>query len=71
MLNKKSLLGLIGITLLSFLTMGYHPGLEDDHVYLSAIQKDLHPALYPFDAKFFRVQLQATVFDKLMAGFVR
>ncbi len=64
-------MALIGLTLLSFLTMGYHPGLEDDHVYLAAIQKDLHPALYPFDAKFFQVQLQATVFDKLMASFVR
>ena len=71
MFKKKDLLALLGITLLSFLTMGYHPGLEDDHVYLPAIQKDLHPALYPFDAPFFQVQLQATVFDKLVAGLVR
>jgi hypothetical protein len=71
MFNKRNLLALIGITLLSFLTMGYHPGLEDDHVYLAAIQKNLHPALYPFDARFFQVQLQATAFDKLVAGFVR
>ncbi len=71
MFNKRNLLALIGITLVSFLTMGYHPGLEDDHVYLAAIQKDLHPALYPFDAKFFQVQLQATIFDKLVASFVR
>ena len=50
--------------------MGYHPGYEDDGVYLSAIQSDLHPALYPHDSPFFRLQMQATVFDSLMAHCV-
>ena len=50
--------------------MGYHPGSEDDSVYLSAIKSDLNPALYPHDAMFFRLQLRVTVFDKFMAGFV-
>ncbi len=71
MFNRRTIVALLGITLLSFVTMGYHPGLEDDHVYLAAIQKDLHPSLYPFDAPFFQVQLQATVFDKVVAGLVR
>ena len=53
------------------LVMGYHPGLEDDGVYLTAIKSDLNPALYPHDSEFFRVQLQATLFDKAVAGFVR
>ncbi|MGH9600496.1 MAG: hypothetical protein ACRD27_11575, partial [Terracidiphilus sp.] len=51
--------------------MGYHPGVEDDGVYLSAVQSDLKPALYPHDAEFFRLQLQATVFDTWVAGFAR
>jgi hypothetical protein len=51
--------------------MGYHPGLEDDAVYLTAIKSDLNPALYPHDASFFRVQLQATLFDKVIACFIR
>jgi len=51
--------------------MGYHPGTEDDGVYLTAIKSDLNPSLYPHDSAFFRVQLQATLFDKWMAGFVR
>jgi len=51
--------------------MGYHPGIEDDGVYLSAVKSDLNPALYPHDSEFFRVQLQATLFDKWVAGFVR
>ena len=51
--------------------MGYHPGLEDDEIYLSAVQADLNPSLYPHDAEFFRLQVQATLFDEFMAGFVR
>lgn len=50
--------------------MGYHPGIEDDSVYLSAIKSDLNPALYPHDSEFFRIQLQATMFDKWIAGFI-
>ncbi len=51
--------------------MGYHPGIEDDGVYLSAVKCDLNPALYPHDSDFFRVQLQATLFDKWVAGFIQ
>ncbi len=58
-------------TMLAMAVMGYHPGFEDDGIYLSAIKKRLNPALYPHDADFFRFQLQATVFDNWMAGFVR
>jgi hypothetical protein len=56
---------------LGIAVMGYHPGIEDDGVYLAAVKSDLNPALYPHDAEFFRVQLEATVFDKWIAGFVR
>jgi hypothetical protein len=55
---------------IAFLVMGYHPGAEDDAVYLAAVKYNLNHALFPHDADFFRVQLQATLFDKLMAGFV-
>ena len=58
-------------SILAFVVMGYHPGLEDDGVYLTAIKSDLNPALYPHDAQFFRVQLQATLFDKVVAAFIR
>ncbi|HEY3742605.1 MAG TPA: hypothetical protein VGL53_22300 [Bryobacteraceae bacterium] len=59
------------LTVLGVLIAGYHPGGEDDGVYLSAIKRDLNPALYPHDADFFALQLQATVFDKAVAGLVR
>lgn len=67
----KTLMVLVGVTLFAFLVQGYHPGAEDDGVYMAAIKNDLNPALYPHDADFFRVQLQATIFDKLIAGSVR
>ncbi len=44
--------------------------MEDDAVYLSAIQHRLQPALYPHDFRVFTLQMQASVFDRLMAGWV-
>jgi len=65
-------LGLLALlTALAMLVQGYHPGLEDDAFYLAAIKKNLHPALFPHDSDFFQVQFQATIFDKLIAFFVR
>jgi hypothetical protein len=56
---------------IAMLVHGYHPGVEDDGVYLSAIHHNLNPALYPHDADFFSLQLQATIFDKVIATSVR
>ena len=58
-------------TVIGFLVMGYHPGFEDDGVYLTAVKADLNSALYPHDSEFFRLQMQATVFDGSMAHFIR
>ena len=55
----------------AMLVQGYHPGLEDDAFYVAAIKQDLNPSLFPHDADFFRVQFQATVFDKLIAFSLR
>jgi hypothetical protein len=56
---------------LGILIAGYHPGAEDDGVYLAAIKRDLNPALFPHDSDFFAVQLQATIFDKVVAASIR
>ncbi len=58
-------------SVLGFLVMGYHPGAEDDGIYLTAIKADLNPSLYPHDAAFFQLQLRTSVFDTWMAHFVR
>ncbi|MFZ0631743.1 MAG: hypothetical protein WBD06_02030 [Acidobacteriaceae bacterium] len=55
----------------ALLVEGYHPGVEDDAVYLSAIQRRLTPVLYPHDFRFFTLQMQASIFDRMMAGWVR
>lgn len=67
--RKRTFALIFALSVLSFLVMGYHPGIEDDCVYLSAVKSDMNPALYPHDADFFRLQLQATMFDKWVAGF--
>src|SRR5271156_150572 len=69
--SPRNLVVLLLLTVLAFLVMGYHPGLEDDAFYLAAIKKNLNPALFPHDADFFRVQFQATIFDKLIAFSAR
>ena len=58
---------LFSLTVLAILVQGYHPALEDDAYYLSAIKHNLNPALFPHDADFFQVLFQATAFDKFIA----
>jgi hypothetical protein len=58
-------------TTLGLAVMGYHPGIEDDGVYLTAVKYNLNPALYPHDSVFFRYQMQASFFDVWVAAFVR
>ena len=62
---------LFGLTIFAFAIMGYHPGLEDDSFYLAAIKRLLNPSLFPHDADFFRLQFQATIFDKAVAFLIR
>jgi Domain of unknown function (DUF6798) len=68
---KRNLILLFILSVLSFTVMGYHPGAEDDIVYVTAVKSDLNPALYPYDSDFFKGQLKTTVFDTWMADFVR
>jgi hypothetical protein len=68
---RSSLLLLAVLTVLGFLVAGYHPGAEDDGVYLAAIHHNLNPGLFRVDSDFFALQLQATVYDKFMAALVR
>jgi hypothetical protein len=67
----KTPLILACLATIAILIQGYHPGLEDDAYYLAAIKKNLNPALFPGDSDFFRLQFQATIFDKLIAWSVQ
>jgi len=70
-LRKRNVLLILAFSLFAVAVMGYHPGIEDDGVYLTAVKGDLNPVLYQHDAQFFRVQLEATLFDKWVAGFIQ
>src|SRR5438045_7935191 len=70
-LSPQSLFIVAGIAVAAILVMGYHPGLEDDSFYLAAIKHHLNPALFPHDSDFFRVQFQATIFQKFIGLLVR
>ena len=70
-LRKRNILLILAFSLIAVAVMGYHPGIEDDGVYLTAVKGDLNPLLYQHDAQFFRVQLEATLFDKWVAGFIQ
>ncbi len=67
---RRTVLLLALLTVSGILIAGYHPGAEDDGVYLAAIHHDLNPALFRMDSDFFTLQLQATIYDKLMAASV-
>lgn len=67
----RTFVALLCLTVLAVLLQGYHPGAEDDGIYLSAIKRDMNPALYQFNFDFITLQGKATVFDKFVAGFSR
>jgi hypothetical protein len=69
--SARNLVLIALLTVFAFSLMGYHPGLEDDAFYLAAVKRNLNPALFSYDSDFFRIQFQATIFDKLIAWSVR
>jgi len=70
-LTHTTILPVLLFSFLGFLAMGYHPGAEDDAVYLPAVKAHLNPTLYPHDAAFFLLQMRTSFFDVWMADLVR
>ena len=71
MKRLSSALFLLASSCFAFSLLGYHPGAEDDAVYLSGVKKVLTPGLYPYNARFITLQLQATVFPRFVALLCR
>jgi hypothetical protein len=69
--SSSTLAIILLLAILAVLVHGYHLGIEDQDVYLAAINKQLNPSLYPHNAEFFMAQMRATVFDKLIAVCAR
>ena len=70
-LHLRELVGLLLLTCGAIAVLGYHPGVEDDTTYLAAVEHRLNPALFPRDREFVTAQLQLSLYDTLVADFVR
>ncbi len=62
---------LLLLTIAAFVVHGYHVGVEDQDVYLSAIRKNLDPSKYPFNADFFTEQMKGSLFVPAVAATAR
>ena len=62
---------LLLLTVVAVLIHGYHMGIEDQDVYLAAVNKSLNPALYPVNSVFFTEQMKASLFIRGVAGSIR
>lgn len=69
--RARTILLLILLTVAGVLISGYHVGVEDQEVYLSAIQKNLDPSAYPFNDTFFAEQMKAALFVPAVAATAR
>lgn len=58
------------LTLTAVLVHGYHFGVEDQEVYVSAIKKGLDPSLYPHNSDLFMTQMRGTAFCKFFVILV-
>jgi hypothetical protein len=62
---------LLLLTLAAILIHGYHLGIEDQDVYLAAVNKSLNPALYPVNSIFFTEQMKSSFFIRGVVGSIR
>jgi hypothetical protein len=62
---------LLLLTVAAVLIHGYHMGIEDQDVYLAAVNKSLHPELYPVNSVFFTEQMKSSLFIPALAGSIR
>ncbi len=70
-MKPKQLLYLVSLTIVAFLVMGYHPGVEDAEIYLPGVEKLLNPSLFPAYSEFFQHHAGLTLFPNLIAACVR
>jgi len=69
--RARDAIGVLLLTLGAVALHGYHYGVEDQFVYLPAIQAQLDPSLFPHDAQIFLLQTRLGLFDEIVAGTAR
>jgi hypothetical protein len=67
----KTFAFLLLLTFGAVLVHGYHLGIEDQAIYLPAVEKNLNPSLFPHDSQLFLPQTRLTLFDEMVAASVR
>jgi len=70
-LAVEGALAAAALVLPALLIHGYHPFAEDGGLYVSAILKALHPALYPAWGQFVTVQMRYSLFAPMIAWLIR
>jgi len=67
----KTGIGLLLLTGAALLVHGYHPFAEDAEIYLPAVEKILHPELFPVGREFFAAHASLTLFPNVVAFSLR
>jgi hypothetical protein len=67
----KTIAALLALTAGALLVHGYHPFAEDAEIYLPALEKILHPELFPVGQEFFKAHASLTLFPDMVALSLR
>src|SRR5579872_4388174 len=62
---------LLALTAGSVAIHGYHGGVEDAEIYLPGVLKQLNPALFPWNTRFFDSHAGMTLFPGMIAESIR
>ncbi len=70
-LSARDIAVLVALTAAAVAVHGYHIGVEDQAIYLPAMQQSLQPELFPHDADFFLHHTRLTLADEAVAATAR
>ena len=59
------------LSLLTIAVQGYHFGVDDAAIYLPAVERFAHPALFPYGADFFLSHSRLSIFSHVVGAMVR
>lgn len=62
---------LLLLSLLSIAVEGYHYGVDDAAIYIPAVERFVHPTLFPYGAEFFLAHGRVSLFSDIVGAIVR
>jgi hypothetical protein len=69
--SATHLVGMFLASVAALLLHGYHPYVVDASIYLTGVEKRLHPALFPQDNMLIAAHADLSIFSSFMAGLQR